>query len=139
MAAWEADAEVVTEHAAAVLAADGGRALRAVAVTGGARPANLFCRSPCGARLDHWQFQLPPLPAPLLNAIGAGDTVAGVFLHLHVARGLPAEAALGHALAAGSASCATLAGGVWDARLAEALARGVTLRRRALHLPPAAA
>ncbi len=72
-----------------------------VALTAGAGNAFLFHKK------EAWRFTIPPLDT-IVNPIGAGDTVSGVFLSELVA-GAPPQFAFRSALAAGSASCLTVA------------------------------
>jgi hypothetical protein len=131
--------------------------LHMVAVTDGPHAAHLFqVAAPCspglgshssvggyaaGPRGDveatlavsHWGYSLPAqLPLPVLNPIGAGDTVAGNFLFYHCCAGHPAWLAYGRALAAGSASCTTLTGALWDAGVAAAIQGGIRVRHQTL-------
>jgi fructose-1-phosphate kinase PfkB-like protein/uridine kinase len=89
--------------------------LQMVAVTDGPLKAHLLLRSEAGkCRYQHWSFGLPSdLPRPFLNPIGAGDTVAGVFAHLHLVQGMSAPEAYRSALAAASASCCSILGADW--------------------------
>jgi fructose-1-phosphate kinase PfkB-like protein len=93
----------------------GTSSLRDVAVTDGPAAAHLVSARAGGA--VHTVFALPPLPHGLapVNPIGAGDTVAGVTVMHAALCGVPLAAAFARGLAAGSASCLTMRGGVWDA------------------------
>jgi len=83
--------------------------------------------------VSHWSYSLPAqLPLPVLNPIGAGDTVAGNFLFHHCCAGQPAWFAYGRALAAGSASCMTLTGALWDAGVAAEIQSGIRVRHQTL-------
>lgn len=84
-----------------------------VACTDGGRPA--WLASPTEA----WAFTLPQI-ARVVNPIGAGDTVTGVFL-LRLLQGATAPDAFAEALASASASCLHLAGAEFDPTEAQQL------------------
>ena len=99
-----------------------GRGLEAIALTDGARGATLVERVSAaqpssGSPSFHVCFySIPAIPGgELANPIGAGDTVAGTLITHHVAGGAPLSRAFVSALAAGSASCKSLAGADWAA------------------------
>lgn len=151
----EAAAGTLLAQAAATLFGSAPSSFRFVAATDGPHAAHLFERvlqvdggdgdgdgglaitdahTPSHLRLRQWRFHLPELPVPVVNPIGAGDTVAGVCLaSMRCVCGSAAAgdalqpcghavaAAFGAGLAAGSASCATLLGAHWDASLQRAL------------------
>jgi fructose-1-phosphate kinase PfkB-like protein/pantothenate kinase len=101
----------VPEVAREVLAA---HSLRWLAVTDGPRTAWLFegtreQRVAGGCRVSrYFEYHLPVVEG-VVNPIGAGDTVAAVFL-AQLAAGAAAPVALAGGLAAGSASCRQLGG-----------------------------
>ena len=99
--------------------------LRAVAITDGPLQALLLEELGEGGRRST-RYALPPLPAPALNPIGAGDAVAGVCTWAHAVAGEPLRLAFARGLAAGSASCLTMRGCVWEAALAAQLLGGIT-------------
>jgi tagatose 6-phosphate kinase len=113
-----------------------------LAVTAGPRTAFLFDRR------HAWALRLPPLPAAVVNPIGAGDTTGGVLLAQIVnRRQLFADAAapatdatdsawlawaFRDALACASASCLTAAPAVFDLATARALAAATVVTRQPL-------
>ena len=141
-------------HAASLLAcfssgraaADGsviGGGLQTIAITDGPDAAHLFevtSSSPLPSspslRLMHHSYSLPPLPGgrPVANPIGAGDTVAGVTLYHAAVAGAPLKVAFARGLAAGSASCLSMKGAVWDAGDAAAILLGISASSEQLTL-----
>ncbi|MEI8079162.1 MAG: PfkB family carbohydrate kinase, partial [bacterium] len=114
-----------------------------LAVTAGPRTAFLFDRR------HAWALQLPPLPAAVVNPIGAGDTTSGVLLAQIVGRRqlfaaaatTPANdvtddawlaRAFRDALACASASCLTTSPAVFDLAIARALAAATVVTRQPL-------
>lgn len=118
----------------------GGAVLRTIAVTNGSRPAHLFQRCDGGAggggEVAHWELSVPAV-APVRNAIGSGDVVAAVLLRQLLVGASPLAGFIA-ALAAASASCATLTGAVWESTAALEASRGVKILRAARVFLPAA-
>jgi fructose-1-phosphate kinase PfkB-like protein len=94
--------------------------LRALLVTDGAHAAYLAkpCTVAAGRDRDQQgpraiqllRYALPPLPRPMVNSIGAGDTVFAVTLVAYYFWGDDVTEAFRKGLAAGSASCLTMTG-----------------------------
>jgi sugar/nucleoside kinase (ribokinase family) len=114
-----------------------GGGLQCVAITNGPRPAVLAelvavtDASGSGSEVRVWTYTVPDVCAacgskPVVNPIGAGDTVAGVMLGEWLL-GWPLASAFAAGLAAGSASCLTLTGADWDAADAAAVLAGMTM------------